>query len=34
MAQQAQTPESNLTEMLRQAAREKEIDFERWVAAL
>jgi len=34
MAQQAQTPEINLTEMLRQAAREKEIDFERWVAAL
>ena len=34
MAQQAQTPEINLTEMLRQAAREKDIDFERWVAAL
>jgi N utilization substance protein A len=34
MAQQVQTPEINLPEMLRQAAREKDIDFERWVAAL
>ncbi|MCB1008361.1 MAG: transcription termination/antitermination protein NusA, partial [Acidobacteria bacterium] len=31
---QAQTVDINLGEVLRQVAREKEIDYERWVAAL
>ena len=31
---QTQTQEVNLAEVLKQVAREKEIDFERWVAAL
>src|SRR5258708_17114223 len=31
---QAQTAELNLNEILRQVAREKDIDLERWIAAL
>jgi transcription termination/antitermination protein NusA len=31
---QAQTTELNLNEILRQVAREKDIDLERWIAAL
>src|SRR5258708_13358035 len=31
---QAQTSELNLNEILRQVAREKDIDLERWIAAL
>ena len=31
---QAQTAEINFNEILRQVAREKDIDLERWVAAL
>ncbi|MFN7940698.1 MAG: transcription termination factor NusA [Thermoanaerobaculia bacterium] len=31
---QAQAPDINLAEVLRQVAREKDIDFDRWVAAL
>ena len=31
---QAQTPQFNLSEILQQVSRERDIDFERWVAAL
>ena len=31
---QAQTAEVNLNEILRQVAREKDIDLERWISAL
>ncbi len=31
---QVQTPDINLTEILRQVAREKDIDLDRWIAAL
>ena len=34
MAQTQTAPEVNLGDVLRQVAREKEIDYERWVQAL
>jgi NusA N-terminal domain len=33
-AQKAQPAELNLNEILRQVAREKDIDLERWISAL